>query len=66
MKNASKVDILFVMQELIDNCEGAIMAAKPGDYLHNFSFTLQEKLHALRYDIETTIMTTEDIMAGVL
>lgn len=48
MRNWSKQDVLFVMQQLIDNCEGAIMAAKGGDYLHNFSFRLQTKLQKLK------------------
>lgn len=52
MRQCSKDDIIFVMQELIDNCEGAIMTASCGDYLHNFAFTLQEKLRTLRDNIE--------------
>ena len=52
MRNCTKEDILFAMQELIDNCEGAIMAAKSGDYLHNFAFMLQEKIRVLRDDIQ--------------
>ena len=52
MRDVSKADVIYVMQELIDNCEGAIMAACSGDYLHNFSFMLQEKLRHLKDDIE--------------
>jgi hypothetical protein len=52
MKNPSAEDILSVMQNLIDNCEGAVMAAKSGDYLHNFAFLLQEKLRVLEQDFK--------------
>jgi hypothetical protein len=50
MRNPSKEDILSVFDSLIDNCEGAVMAAKGGDYLHNFAFLLQEKLRVLQHD----------------
>ena len=50
MRNPSKEDIIHVFHNLIDNCEGAIMSAKGGDYLHNFAFLLQEKLRSLEQD----------------
>ena len=52
MNKPSKEDVLYVFDELIHNCEGAMMAAKGGDYLHNFSFLLQEKIRQLRNDFE--------------
>lgn len=68
MRNPSKEDILSVFHNLIDNCEGAVMAAKGGDYLHNFAFLLQEKLRGLEQDF---IFYCEDddrdhVMDGVL
>ncbi len=52
MKDMNKEDVLFVFQELIDNCEGATMAAKSGSYLYNFAFMLQDKLRTLKDNIE--------------
>jgi hypothetical protein len=52
MKEISKEDILFVMQELIDNCEGAIMASINDDYLYNFACKIQEKIRILKSDFK--------------
>lgn len=56
MLNLSKKDICCVLEDLINYCEGAIMAATAGDYLHNFAFIMQEKIRALRAEIDASDM----------
>lgn len=53
MKDISKQELLAVVKELIQNCEGAVMAASSRDYLHNFAFMLQQKLRSFENDLET-------------
>lgn len=45
-------EILDEIKRLIERCEGAVMAVRGGDYLHSFSFCMQEKLRRLLIEEE--------------
>ncbi len=45
-------DLIANLEELIIKCEGAMMAAKGGSYLHNFAFMIQEEIRQLAFGVE--------------
>ncbi len=45
-------DLIRALEELIMNCDGALMAAKNGDYLHNFACDIKTALRQLTFGIE--------------
>ncbi len=45
-------EIIELLDELIGNCEGAIMASRGGTYLRNFAFMVQERLRSIALEIE--------------
>ncbi len=45
-------DFIYKLEELVTKCEGAMMAAKGGSYLHNFAFEIQEELRQLACGVE--------------
>lgn len=71
MKNKNIDEIMEQIKSLQEYCEGAMMAAKNGDYLHNFSFCIQERLRIIECDLhylkdEEDEISISDVMAGVL
>ena len=45
-------EIIELLEELVQNCEGAVMASRGGTYLHNFAFMVQERLRSIALEIE--------------
>lgn len=66
MPSLYKEDIICCLTEAIANCEGAIMAAKGGDYLHNFAFMIQEKLRSLKTELEDAVIVEHKESEGGL
>ena len=52
MRNTTKADLPLVIQELIDNCEGAIMASSADDYVNYFCASMKDKLVVLKMDVD--------------
>ncbi len=53
-------DIVFDLNELIQNCEGALMSSRGGKSLHNFAFCIQERLRTLKTDINWCLHDKEN------
>lgn len=51
MNKEFATDLVKQLNDMIQHCEGAMMAAKGGDYLHNFSCMIQCKLRDVRDQI---------------
>lgn len=54
MLNLSKEDIICVLVELSNYCEGAIMASDDNQNLHSFAFSMQNKIIALKVELRSS------------
>ena len=52
MKDVSYGDIHIVLNELVQQCEGAMMAGKYQGFLWNFSSSMHDRLNGLANEIE--------------